>query len=1066
MDSAESGINKNSEDVEKSIQIIERRDLDLISEIEPQIYKERDRAEATFQFIRIHGISRSLPSKKSEVERYLMEDIISGLYGSKDPFIYLIIGSKSDIKVYLGILNINANQKIESLITSLYSTFPNIEISTLNGHYLEGQFFQFFRACKHFGIMTGIPTPKIGVEEYGIEQIERLLRGLYRQEFGYMVISDPIDDKEVINAFYDISAEIRSYSKLSKIASQFTKTTREILSTEEINKQVQNYLELLEVLLNKIKIGKSTGVWRTATYYFSPDSSTADRMKTLLKVVFSGEKSTPEAIRTFSLNGKYGNALVDQFLQIKTELDYGLVSGKAYHPLNRLMRYKFLTILNSRDLATLTHLPKEEMPGYDVKDTARFGVCLPPDEKKDNKIFIGEVIDRGVTTGNSCFLYKNDLIKHGLISGVTGSGKTNSCFYILNQLWNSPFRAPFMVIEPAKKEYRSLLNYEGFGDLQIFTLGNENISKFRLNPFEILEGTPVQTHIDYLRAVFNASFIMYAPMPYVLERCIHEIYRDKGWDLIAGKNIYIDSNENYKNEMFPTLSDLNEKIDSVVDSLGYEEKIKMDVKASLKTRVGSLCIGGKGAMLDTRLSIPMEVLLSKPTILELESIGDDEEKAFVIGLLISRLYEYRKKETQGIDDHGKLKHMTLIEEAHRLLTKTPPETGNLEIVNTKAKAVEAFCNILSEIRAYGEGMLIAEQIPTKLAEDVIKNSNLKIMHRIVAKDDRDALGYTMNLNEEQNKYTAILDKGNGIVFFEGLHEPFLVKIPYFPDISKTNIAEKVKNTIPTDLEIKRSMARLSLDLDNIYAKQKGCIQCQNKCKYLDIVRQILGSEEIEFAFYRYILSIIDDINNIANKYTMLKEGVIKSISDISEGLASIDEIMFCFLINEGNSYFKLKKKQYSISTQKTDNLIDSFFDLINKWYKVKMRSQLSIEAEKAAERFRDIYKNSFRLEKGPFPGCNEYCQNRCLFRYEVERIINNESIIIGIKSILKSELDLRRKRANVREFCLKAGEGILPGGLNKSVENIGLCFFIQVTNQLAVKNVLGDIQKWFLLNNE
>jgi hypothetical protein len=34
---------------------------------------------------------------------------------------------------------------------------------------------------------------------------------------------------------------------------------------------------------------------------------------------------------------------------------------------------------------------------------------------------------------------------------------------------------------------------------------------------------------------------MYAPMPYVLERCIHEIYRDKGWvtpDVNSGHEIF------------------------------------------------------------------------------------------------------------------------------------------------------------------------------------------------------------------------------------------------------------------------------------------------------------------------------------------------------------------------------------------------------------------------------------------------------------------------------------------------------------------------------------------------
>ena len=39
-------------------------------------------------------------------------------------------------------------------------------------------------------------------------------------------------------------------------------------------------------------------------------------------------------------------------------------------------------------------------------------------------------------------------------------------------------------------------------------------------------------------------------------------------------------------------------------------------------------------MLDTALSIPIEHLLEKPTVLELEGIGDDDEKAFIMGLIL------------------------------------------------------------------------------------------------------------------------------------------------------------------------------------------------------------------------------------------------------------------------------------------------------------------------------------------------------------------------------------------------------------------------------------------------
>jgi type IV secretory pathway VirB4 component len=79
------------------------------------------------------------------------------------------------------------------------------------------------------------------------------------------------------------------------------------------------------------------------------------------------------------------------------------------------------------------------------------------------------------------------LTRHTLITGFTGSGKTNTVLFLLDQLWRKN-HIPFMVIESAKKEYRALARMPGFEDMLVFTLGDETVSPFRLNPFELLPG--------------------------------------------------------------------------------------------------------------------------------------------------------------------------------------------------------------------------------------------------------------------------------------------------------------------------------------------------------------------------------------------------------------------------------------------------------------------------------------------------------------------------------------------------------------------------------------------------
>jgi hypothetical protein len=122
-----------------------------------------------------------------------------------------------------------------------------------------------------------------------------------------------------------------------------------------------------------------------------------------------------------------------------------------------------------------------------------------------------------------------------------------------------------------------------------------------------------------------------------------------------------------------------------------------------------------------------------------------------------------------------LKHLIVIEEAHRLLPNISFE-HNMEYANSKALSVEVFTNMLSEVRSFGEGIVIVDQVANKLHRDVIKNTNVKILHRTLAKDDRLVVGESINLNEKQILDIAELDIGEAVVHSNDVHQPFLVKV--------------------------------------------------------------------------------------------------------------------------------------------------------------------------------------------------------------------------------------------------------------------------------------------------
>jgi DNA helicase HerA-like ATPase len=159
----------------------------------------------------------------------------------------------------------------------------------------------------------------------------------------------------------------------------------------------------------------------------------------------------------------------------------------------------------------------------------------------------------------------------------------------------------------------------------------------------------------------------------------------------------------------------------VEEELKYDGEVAGNVKTAIKVRLENLCGGAKGFTFNTNEYLDFATLLEKNVVVELEGLADDSDKAFSVGLLVIFINEYRQiaKEISG-NQKTELKHLLVIEEAHRLLKNVDTERTTETSGNPKGKAVEHFTNMIAEMRAYGQGVIVAEQIPTKLAPDIIK----------------------------------------------------------------------------------------------------------------------------------------------------------------------------------------------------------------------------------------------------------------------------------------------------------------------------------------------------------
>jgi len=738
-------------------------------------------------------------------------------------------------------------------------------------------------------LVTGIPSGRGGRLPLDLQSLDRLVKAVGNQHFVLMVVAEPLEAQvldQTLDACRRLKSEIHAYTRrtISRTRGQTEGITHSesvedsmqnlpiylyalttflryalppqpsmvvgtlsagtlLLNTQFESRQIQTgkslqesgSLELLDANaeaceqllqrhLERLTTGRSSGWWRTALYIAAENEATQHSVLGALRSLGSGDATALDPLRVVHLPLHLLRSAVERG-QI---LNLHPTKGNQGHPLGASFD-TLATCLSSEELAVVVNLPQQELPGLPMRDRSDFALSVP--SPASDSISLGTLQDNLGRDLGAVTLTSAELNRHCFVTGITGYGKTNTCMQILLEAYDK-LNVPFLVIEPAKTEYRRLAQHPQLkGRLRVYSLGGESPLPFRLNPLSPVPEIPLGRHIDLLKAVFNASFPMFAGMPYVLEEAILDVYTERGWSLYTSQNPFLGPRAGLseRSALTPCLQELHDQIEVVMERKKYALEVRQNMGAALRARLQSLMKGNKGLALNTHRSVGFEDLFASPTVIELQNLGDDEEKAFVMALLFTLLYEYAEvgMNTFTARDRQKLHHLTLIEEAHRLLQATRGPASP-EIGDPRAKAVSMFTDMLAEMRAYGEGFIIADQIPTKLAPETLKNSNLKIVHRLVAPDDRQIAGNCINLNDQQMRHLNNLAPGYAIVHNERIGEAVLTKIHQAKDYRAPDRFEA---------EFQRTQPVIRRE-DKIYLyRHAGCRSCPSPCDFYHQVEE-------------------------------------------------------------------------------------------------------------------------------------------------------------------------------------------------------------------------------------
>ena len=478
---------------------------------------------------------------------------------------------------------------------------------------------------------------------------------------------------------------------------------------------------------------------------------------------------------------------------------YRLRSGEGVHELADALVVK---LADERDgaqvpfaatagvLAALTGLPRGEVPGVRLLDPGYFDVTSETPAAAG--VDLGEILDGQDRPVGRFLVPLGTLNRHAFVAGATGAGKSQTVRHMLEQLTRAGI--PWLAIEPVKSEYAAMAGrIAGSGQVTVINPSDPGAIPMSVNPLAPEPGYPVQAHIDMVRALFLAAFAADEPFPQIMSQALQRVYRACGWDVITGAGVPGAA----AGPVIPTLAQLQQAALEVIDDVGYGRELQADVRGFVDVRLRSLRTGSAGRFFEGGHPADIGELLSRNVVLAIEDVANDEDKAFLIGTLIIRIVEYLRllarreapgREVPGGEDGGGedgggedgegagaavpgggLRHVIVIEEAHRLLRASREGAG--------AHAVELFASMLAEIRAYGVGIVVAEQIPAKLVPDVVKNTALKILHRLPALDDRQLVGAAMNLDGDQSRQVVSMEPGVAAVFADGMDRPLRIRVP-------------------------------------------------------------------------------------------------------------------------------------------------------------------------------------------------------------------------------------------------------------------------------------------------
>jgi len=350
---------------------------------------------------------------------------------------------------------------------------------------------------------------------------------------------------------------------------------------------------------------------------------------------------------------------------------------------------------------------------------------------------------------------EQEMIRHLLFVGSTGSGKTNLALLLVRQFLKRD--KPFLVVD-WKRNYRDLIALPEASNKEIlvYTVGRE-VCPFHFNPLIPPRGTSPHVWLSKMIEIMSHAYFLGEGVAYILSKAIDSVYKDFGvydgsgnWPSFRNVLFYL---ENY-------------------ECKGRETQWL----ASALRAIGALCFGEMDRILNHG-NYPIDSILARNVILEVDALTDTA-KIFLTESLLLWIHHFRMAEGK----RETLKHTCIIEEAHHILSR------KLQMISGTETITDI---LLREVREFGESVIVIDQDPSLLSIPALGNTYATVCLGLKERSDISVMASALNLTGEDRDILTKLEVGQAIVKLQGRWpEPFLVEIPKV-DINKGSVTDEL-----------------------------------------------------------------------------------------------------------------------------------------------------------------------------------------------------------------------------------------------------------------------------------